>query len=196
MKNGRNDFSNALKALIATLETQTQLEAAERLLAASSETTDGTEWVVSSLSEVAAFFGISDGTVRNWSMRVPKIPGEAGRWPLREIVRWRLDWVSGTELTEKKRQQDYDLQQIKLESERLDLLEKQGQLLHKDDVELWAAAAIVEFREVVMQLKEMLTASAPPELKDFVRTETDRHCRDALTAAARRLELVQIGEKE
>lgn len=196
MKNGRSDFSNALKALIATLETQTQLEAAERLLAASSETTDGAEWVVSSLSEVAAFFGISDGTVRNWSMRVPKIPGEAGRWPLKEIVRWRLDWVSGTELTEKKRQQDYDLQQIKLESERLDLLEKQGQLLHKDDVELWAAAAIVEFREVVMQLKEMLTASAPPELKDFVRAETDRHCRDALTAAARRLELVQIGEQQ
>lgn len=129
-------------------------------------------------------------------MRVPKIPGEAGRWPIKEIVRWRLDWVSGTELTEKKRQQDYDLQQIKLESERLDLSEKRGELFHKEDVERWAATALVEFREVVMQLAQILPSSAPPELKDFVRAETDRHCRDALTAAARRLELVQIGEQQ
>ena len=45
-----------------------------------------------------------------------------------------------------------------------------------------------------MQLPEMLAASAPQDLKDFVRSETDRLCRDTLTTLARRLELAEIGK--
>lgn len=189
-----HSYLNELRRLVETAETPEQLEVAANLFQREQDRQSSPQFVVQTLADVADFLGVATQTVMNWTSRADPIPGKHGAWNLRDIVRWRETWLTQSDLTQKKRQQDYDLQQIKLESERLDLLEKQGQLLHKDDVELWAAAAIVEFREVVMQLKEMLTASAPPELKDFVRAETDRHCRDALTAAARRLELVQIGE--
>ncbi len=156
----------------------------------------GKGWFVETLTEVADFFGVNEQTVRTWRLRTPKMPGEQGRWPIAEIVRWRIDWISQTDLASAKRQQDYDIDAINLEMAKMELEQKRRQLLHVDDVELWASTAIVEFREATMQLKEMLTAAAPPEMKDFVRAETDRHLRDALTAATRRLELKQIGEAD
>lgn len=153
-------------------------------------------FTVDTLGQVAAFFGLAEQTVKQWTMRTPPIPGKAGAWPLRDIVRWREEWLTQADLKARQQQQNYELGQVKLESDRLELQEKRRMLLHVDDVELWASTALVEFREATMQLKEMLTAAAPPEMKEFVRAETDRHLRDALTAASRRLEVRQIGEAD
>lgn len=149
---------------------------------------------VSTLGEVAAFFGLSEQTVKQWTTRNPPLPGKHGDWPLREIVQWREAWLTQADLQARQRQQNYDLGQIKLERDQLDLAEKRKQLLRREDVELWAATALTEMREMTLQLKEMLTASAPAELKDHVRTETERHLRDALATASMRLQMDQIGD--
>jgi hypothetical protein len=151
---------------------------------------------VKTLGEVAAFFGLAEATVKQWTTRQPPLPGKHGDWPLRDIVRWREAWLTAADLKTKQQQQNFELGHVKLESDRLELQQKQRLLLHVDDVELWASTAIVEFRETVMQLKEILTSAAPPEVKDFVRAETDRHLRDALTAASRRLDVKQIEVSE
>lgn len=144
------------------------------------------------LVEVAEFFGLDEHTVRTWRLKSPPMPGEPGKWPIRQIVKWRCDWIQQTDLAAAKRQQDFELGQILVESKRIELDREKGLILDRQDVELWAATAMIELREGVMQLPEMLAASAPEELKGFVREETDRHCRDLLTATARRLEVSEI----
>lgn len=147
------------------------------------------------LSDVGEFFGVDEHTVRVWRLRTPPMPGEPGKWPLKEIVKWRCDWLQQTELAAAKRQQEFELGQIQLEQKRIELAREQGKILDRDDVELWAATALIELREGIMQLPEMLAASAPAEQKDFVRQEADRHCRDLLTATAKRLELREVGKE-
>ena len=197
MNKDAKSYDAALLHVLDTATTAEQIAAAEKLIEESERQHErGESFTVESLAEVAAFFGLAEPTVRQWTQRTPPIPGQAGSWPLREIVRWREAWLTAADLKTKQQQQNFELGLVKLESDRLELQQKQRLLLHVDDVELWASTAIVEFRETVMQLKEILTASAPPEMKDFVRAETDRHLRDALTAASRRLDVKQIEVSE
>ncbi len=148
------------------------------------------------LGEVAEFFGLDEHTVRQWRLKTPAMPGEPGRWPIKQIVQWRCNWIQQTDLAAAKRQQDFELGQIQVESKRLELDREKGSVIDRQDVELWASTALIELRTGVMQLPEMLAASAPQELKDFVREETDRHCRDMLLATQRRLETAEIGKEE
>lgn len=196
MSSGEPSYSETLERLVSLAETPEQMDAAQILWEIHTEKEADKSFCVESLSEVASFFGLAEPTVRQWTQRDPPIPGKAGAWPLRDIVQWREAWLTQADLQARSRQQAFELGEVKLASERLELAEKRRQLLDRDDVEHWAGVAMVEFRETVMQLKEMLTASAPPEMKDFVRAETDRHLRDALTTVARRLELAQIEESE
>lgn len=122
------------------------------------------------------------------------MPGEPGRWPLREIIQWRCNWIQQSDLAAAKRQQDFELGRIQVETKQIELDREKALILDRQDVELWAATALIELREGVMQLPEMLAASAPQELKDFTREESDRHCRDLLLSTARRLELSEIGK--
>ena len=156
---------------------------------------DRDKFDLKTLSEVAEFFGLDEHTIRTWRLKTPPMPGEPGKWPIKQIVRWRCDWIQQTDLAAAKRQQDFELGQIQVESKRLDLDREKGLILDRADVELWAATALVELREGIMQLPEMLAAAVPQEQKDFTREEADRHCRDLLTATHRRLELAEIGKE-
>jgi hypothetical protein len=185
-----------LKELLDSAETPEDLEAVRQLLADSEqETKQRDRFELKTLTEVAEFFGLDEHTVRTWRLKTPPMPGEPGRWPIKNIVQWRCNWIQQTDLAAAKRQQDFELGQIQVESKRIELEREKGSIYDRQDVELWAATALIELREGVMQLPEMLAASAPQDLKDFVREETDRHCRDLLTATHRRLELAEIGKE-
>ena len=122
------------------------------------------------------------------------MPGHPGNWPIKEIVEWRCEWIQQTDLAAAKRQQDFELGRIQVETKQIELDREKALILDRQDVELWAATALIELREGIMQLPEMLAASAPQDLKDFTREESDRHCRDLLLSTARRLELSEIGK--
>lgn len=121
------------------------------------------------------------------------MPGDPGHYPLPEIVRWRLARLSRNELSDELRHEQVDKLRVQTEAARIELEKLKASVLDRADVELWASVALTEIRETIMQLPEMLAASAPENLKSFVRAETDRHCRDSLIAAARRLKLAEIG---
>ena len=57
-----------------------------------------------------------------------------------------------------------------------------------------AATALIEARVMVMSLPERLSTSAPPEMRGFIREESDRHCRDVLVALRRRLEMDELDD--
>ena len=153
---------------------------------------DRDKFDLKTLSEVAEFFGLDEHTCRTWRMKTPPMPGEPGKWPIKQIVRWRCDWIQQTDLAAAKRQQDFELGQILVETKRLELEREKGLILERTDVELWAATALTELREGIMQLPEMLAAAVPQEIKNFTREEADRHCRDLLLATHRRLELAEL----
>lgn len=146
------------------------------------------------LSEVGEFFGLDEQTIRTWRLKTPAMPGEPGRWPIKRIVQWRCEWIQQTDLASAKRQQDFELGRIQVESKQIELDREKALILDRHDVELWAATALIELREGIQQLPEMLAASAPQDMKDFIREESDRHCRDLLLSTARRLEMAEIGK--
>ena len=122
------------------------------------------------------------------------MPSVPDGWYLPAIVRWRFDRLSNTDLTTAKKQQDLALGQVQLESKKLELDQERGQLLDRAEVELWAATALIEARVMIMSLPGRLATSAPPEMRNFIREETDRHCRDVLTSLRRRLEMENVDE--
>lgn len=181
--------------LLAACETVADFAEYDRIEAEviASEQSRG-RWSASTLGEVADLFGVALQTVKQWRTEVPQMPGAEGNYPVKDIIKWRRDKDLQTDLAAAKRQQDFELGQIQVESKRLELDREKGAILDRQDVELWASTALIELREGVMQLPEILAASAPQDLKDFTRSETDRHCRDLLTATQRRLELAEIGK--
>jgi hypothetical protein len=193
----QNPNEKLLNELLASAETREDLETVLGLLAEQEVAEENRDrFLLHTLSEVADMFGVDEHTVRVWRLKTPPMPGEPGKWPLKEIIHWRCNWIQQTDLAAAKRQQDFDLGQLQVESKRLELEREKQQILNREDVELWAATALIELREGVMQLPELLAAIVSQELKDFIRAEADRHCRDLLLATQRRLELAEIGRGE
>lgn len=183
------DGKNSLHELLGSAETPEDLAAMEELIAErESQRAKASRWTVKTLAEVAEVFGVAAQTAKQWRMESPPMPGEPGAWPIPEIIKWKFAKVNGGDLNTARKEQDLELGRVQLERQKIELAKERGELLPAADVELWAATACVEFREQIMQLPEVLSASMPPANRDFVRDESDRHCRAALTALRRRLE--------
>ncbi len=164
------------------IESATTPEQLSALLAGSSQP----RWSVTSLADVAEFFRIAVSTAKGWSAE--GMPSSAAGWPLDQICQWRLARQTNSDLAVEKKRAELEAIRLGNDSKRLDLAKERGELLDRSDVERWASIALIEARETIMSLPELLATSAPPELRDFVRAETDRHCRSVLTALRRRLE--------
>ncbi|MCX7392538.1 MAG: hypothetical protein NTW75_00250 [Planctomycetales bacterium] len=162
------------------------------LLAAESQP----RWAVATLTEVATFFKVATSTVKGWRAESPPMPGNDGAWPLDAIAGWRHQKNIGSDLATSQKQATLEATQLTNDSRRLDLDKQRGEVLDKAAVELWAATALIEARCMIMSLPERLSTSAPPEMRSFIREETDRHCRDVLTSLRRRLEMDEIDENE
>lgn len=187
--------SDFLRELIASAATPEDLEAVAQLLAEEEQKQAGREkWEVGSLGEVAEFFGLHTQTVKQWRTESPPMPGREGAWPLPAIVKWRHQKLAQSDVRTAKQQADLELQQVAVEQKRLELSRLKGELVELAEVEVWASAAMVETREMLMQLPQMIAASAPPEIREFARAETDRHCRDILAMLRRKLETDGIAE--
>ena len=175
------NYSPELQKRIETAKTPEELSA---ILAGAGSSR---RWTASSLAQVAEFFSCATSTIKGWSQ--DGMPSVSDGWYLPAIVRWRFDRLSNTDLTTAKKQQDLALGQVQLESKQLELDQGRGQLLDRSEVELWASVALIEARVMITSLPERLSTSAPPEMRSFIREETDRHCRDVLTSLRRRLEM-------
>jgi len=149
-------------------------------------------WVVSTLSDVGAFFGVHCDTPRTWRLGADPLPGAPGKWDLSAIAQWRARRSERSGLAEELRSTEIRLKTAQAVQKELSNAQASGELLDRGDVERWASIACVEFRCTVMSLPERLATSAPPTLRGFVRDESDRLCRAALTSLRRRLELDRI----
>lgn len=147
-----------------------------------------TDWTVPTLEAVASFFGVHADTPRAWRTGADPMPGEPGRWDLSAIAQWRARRTERTGLSEELKAAEIRLKTAQARAKELENEATSGGLVGRAEVELWAATALIELRQGVMSLPEMLATSSPPELRDFVRSESDRHVRNVLTTLRRRLE--------
>lgn len=189
-KDGLDCISNSIDSA-----TETDLQAIEAEIQALTQSHQR-RWVGETLGDIAEVFGLSVQTVKQWRTETPAMPGEPGNYPLKPIILWRLAKLSGSDLATAKKQQDLELGRVQLESKQLELDQERGRLLDRTEVELWAATALIEARVMVMSLPEKLSTSAPPEMRAFIREETDRHCRDVLTSLRRRLEMDETNQTD
>ena len=152
-----------------------------------------TRFDVDTLSQVAEFFQVAEQTCRSWRLKTPPMPGQPGRWPINLIVQWRCKWLEQSDLNAARRQLDYELGEIQLEKQRLELDRAKASVFQRHDVERWAATTQDALQDV-LQLSETLADNLQAAQQDFARKEVDRHCRELLTAAERRLQLAEIGK--
>ena len=158
----------------------------EELAAAIAAAGSGSRWTVSSLGEVAAFFGQAVSTTKGWSQE--GMPNAGDGWSLPAIVRWRIARLSGDDLSTVRKRQEVELNAITIEQKRLELAKERGELVELADVELWVAQALISTRVVFMSQPETLAIAMPPEHRDFIRAESDRICRAALAMLRRKLD--------
>lgn len=175
-----------LSELLDSAVTPKQLEELERLVA--EQEARANPFVVKTLAEVAAFFGYSIQTVKQWRLETPPAPGREGAWPLDEICRWRLAKSETSDIHAAKKQAELDLQRLQIEAKRLEVAEQQGRLMDRTDVERFLSESIIETREAVLAIPDAVAVSMPPEQREFVRSEVDRIIREALGGYAARLE--------
>ncbi len=123
------------------------------------------------------------------------MPKQRGGYDLSKVAQWLRRQSSTSGLSEEVKAADIRLKTVQAQQKELELEIQKQELVPIADVERWAAVCIVEFREMVMALPEILAGSSPPENKNFVRDESDRHLRDALFAVKRRLESSDYHEK-
>ena len=116
------------------------------------------------------------------------MPGHPGEYPIKEIIAWRENKLKSSDIKAAKLKQEFELGEIKLEREKLELAQQKSELVEMAEVERWAAVALTEQREVFMSIPETLGTSLPPEFRKFVQEEADRICRSALIMFRRRLE--------
>lgn len=168
-----------------------QIEAAqtpEELQAILAAAGPSPRWAVSTLTEVAEFFGVATSTVKGWRMESPPMPGSDGSWPLDAITRWRHQKITGSDLATAQKQATLEATVLANDARRLELSKERGELVELASVELWVAQALISTREVFMSAVEALATSAPPEMREYVRAESDRICRAALKTLRRKLD--------
>ena len=152
-------------------------------------------FVVVTAVEVAEFFGVTEQAVSKWRRADDPMPKQRGGYDLSKVAQWLRRQSSTSGLSEELKVADIRLKTIQAQQKELELEIQKKELVAIADVERWAAVCIVEFREMVMTLPEILAGSSPPESKNFVRNESDRHLRDALLAVRRRLESIDYQEE-
>lgn len=146
-------------------------------------------FVVTTLSEIAEFFGVTVPAVSKWKSNPgDPMPGRAGRFDLSKIVQWDRRQRDGSSLSDELKAADIRLKTAQAEAKELENEQARGKLVDIDEVDRWAASILIELRETLMQLPEILSTSSPPEIREFVRSESDRHIRDSLISAQRKLE--------
>lgn len=145
-------------------------------------------FVVKTTVEVADFFGVTKQAVSQWIRANDPMPRQRGGYDLSKIAQWRSRQQAGNSLADELKLADIRLKTVQAQQKELDMEIQKGELIPSVDVERWASMALIETREMVMTLPELIATSTPPDIREFARSETDRHCRDVLTLLQRRLE--------
>jgi phage terminase Nu1 subunit (DNA packaging protein) len=137
-------------------------------------------WIVSTLREVQAFFRRSRSTMREWV--VAGMPGEPGRYDLREIVQWLLDRrvtsadAAGAAMSARRREAETRAAEIRVETMAIEAARLRGELVDAREISLRWSEAMLRIRERL----QAFPAEASPGFPAESRAENLRDLADAV----------------
>jgi phage terminase Nu1 subunit (DNA packaging protein) len=142
-----------------------------------------TRWECRTLAEVAEFFGLAVQTVKQWRTESPPMPGTEGRYPLQQIVAWRLAKATGNASTTSEEKRQAEIEQIRLQSEkrRIENAKKRGELIERVEIERDMALLWSRLVSRLQSLPEKLARLAP----DAAKAETLRLATNEIDIARR-----------
>jgi len=115
-------------------------------------------WIVPSIGLVAEFFGVSRDTVRkDWKAR--GMPWNEGAFDLRAIMRWRREVELAQEDDDESGMvgpSSPNLERLRLAKAKMaetDLLEREGELIHRRSVQTFLARASATWRSITERLQ-------------------------------------------
>lgn len=123
-------------------------------------------YTVSTLRDVAAFFGVQEQTVRAWNMRPGGIPGEQGAWPIDEIAKWYVTWKTANTTESEAKPREI----IKDQLAALELAERQKRLVDVSEVSTWLGRVANVIRDGLTALENRYGSDAA----NIMRTPLER----------------------
>lgn len=156
-----------------------------------------TPWVVQNQTDVARFFRVNPGTVREW--RQAGMPGERGRWDLSEIYHWRMTrraatpGVSGTDEEVLRRRRELEVAKLEEEHRKLRIANEaeEGKLLDRDDVHRYIAQRMAQIRSTLLSLGSRVANVVPGELKAPIKSMVE----NTVAAVLEEADNMQVGGK-
>lgn len=171
---------DALQDLLATCRTEEDFRIWDALKADyDRRRTAQPRWVVQSLGEVAAFFGLSVQTVKQWRMETPPMPGQEGHWSLPEIVRWKLERAMQSSVLEAQRTERLREMRLKNQLQQLQLQEKQGEVVRRDEIQADLTVIASRLRSRFENFGYEAAQCCPDEIRNYVKATIDERVRMA-----------------
>lgn len=147
---------------------------------------------VATLDDVAREFGVSPNTVKQ-SWRSNGMPGEGGKWPLADILLWRLEYEAGlaakrgnlssaSEREIERRQLEAETRKLELQADRLEREEQtaMGNLVPADSVVQMVsglvAAHVKQLQQIADDLAPMFPQDKAAEYVRSIRLQVERRC--------------------
>lgn len=162
---------SCLAELLASAETEEDLQAIEQLIAEHESQTAINKWTAKTLQEVAQFFGMATQTVKGWRTESPPMPGKEGAYPLNEIAIWRLQKAQLSATTEVKREAEIEHIKLANEKRRMENALRRKQLIEREEVErdmalIWSrlAARLANLPERISRLLPDAAKSAAAKM--------------------------------
>lgn len=169
---------NYLAELLASAESPEDLQAVEELLAEQEQAEKTRDkWTCKTLAEVAEFFGLAVQTVKQWRMESPAMPGSEGRYPLRDIVQWRISKLAGNTVLDAKRQADLESIRLVNDKRAMENAQKRGLLIEREEVERDMALLWSRLAARLMGVADRVATLVPAEIKVTTKDRVEQEIR-------------------
>lgn len=123
---------------------------------------DEDRFILRTLGQVAAFLGVQLQTVKEWRTGPHPMPGAEGRWPIDEIVRWR---IAKLQYTSREPQAKSALENENLEisnaRQLLKLRTEAGELVSRSAAKAAIAQLFHRLRSQLEPLPDLLATTVP-----------------------------------
>lgn len=136
-------------------------------------------WIVSTLADVARFFGVHPSTVRgDW--RAAGMPGRRGRYDLAEIFQWWRTTFgqpqrteNEIELSQRKLRGDAECSEERAQKLRIENSVASGRYVDADDVRREWHAGVSWVKAQIEELPDYLTMFVPKDQQQTIQQETE-----------------------
>jgi hypothetical protein len=166
-----------LLELLDSADSPDDLQAIEDLLEAEERKQHSTRWECRTLAEVAEFFGLAVQTVKQWRTESPPMPGTEGRYPLQQIVAWRLAKLQSNSTSDAKKLAEVEAIRLVNERRTMENAHKRGLLIEREEIERDMSLLWSRLSARLQGIGERIAALVPAEMKATTKQRVEQEVR-------------------